>query len=334
MTVSTVFLFVIPPVLLLLSAYFIFRKRHQVLLKDTENKLLENGTHTISEASKKLENHAAHLNPEKVQQFYNENTHRFLQVYGDIIQAYRTNDVTNYLDYTIKSAGLENDQIILDAGCGIAGPARYFASKLDVQIKGCTISDVQVDMAIEKIKAENLSNKIEVRQGDYHTMYEMYGENQFDRILFLESFGHSNNKTKLIEAAWKTLKPGGQLYIKDLFEREASNSTDAERIKEICYEINAGYQYNIANLYDVLKDIRRLGFILNFVKTPEVEIGIFEHLTISNQFQDLFNISKIESWDNYVFPIDFYEIKCQKPAFDLNIDKHLYFMNRKELGAN
>ncbi len=77
-----------------------------------------------------------------------------------------------------------------------------------------------------------------------------------------------------------------------------------------------------------MKTIRRLNFILFSVKTPEVKTEEFEHLTISNDFQNLFDIAKIVSWDNYVFPIDFYEIKVMKPPFDVNKEKHLYFLNR------
>jgi hypothetical protein len=77
-----------------------------------------------------------------------------------------------------------------------------------------------------------------------------------------------------------------------------------------------------------MQTIRRLNFLLLSVKTPEVKTEEFEHLTISNDFQNLFDIAKIVSWENYVFPIDFYEIKVMKPPFDVNKEKHLYFLNR------
>jgi ubiquinone/menaquinone biosynthesis C-methylase UbiE len=254
-----------------------------------------------------------------------------MKVYGDIIQAYRTRNVEDYLDYTIKSAGIEDGMIILDAGCGIGGPATYFASKKNIQVEGCTISDKQAEMAQAKIAEKGQQDKVRIIRADYHDIDTLYPADHFDRVVFLESFGHSPDKKKLIEAAWKVLKPGGYLYIKDLFEREAGGDDDMRRIKEICLEINQGYQYAIADLHDVLSHIRKKGYIFNFVKTPEVDISLFEHLTISNDFQNLFNVSKIDSWENYVFPIDFFEIKCQKPPFMINTDKHLYHMNRPEI---
>lgn len=284
----------------------------------------------IQIAQDNLNDHLSRLTPEHVRKFYNEYTEKFRVVYGDIIQAYRTKNVNDYLNYTIKSADLKDGQTILDAGCGIGGPSKYFASQLDIKIEACTVSDYQAETGQKLLSEAGLTSKVNIRRADYHDIHKIYPHNYFDRVIFLESFGHSNNKKDLIEAAWDVLKPGGYLYIKDLFEREAGGDDDMKRIKEICLEINQGYQYSIADLHEIISIVRKKGFILNFIKTPEVDLDLFEHLTISNDFQNLFNVSRINSWDNYVFPIDFLEIKAQKPAFMLDLNKHLYHMNQPE----
>ncbi|MBS1625936.1 MAG: class I SAM-dependent methyltransferase [Bacteroidetes bacterium] len=267
---------------------------------------------------------------EQVRNFYNDHTDKFMQVYGEIIQAFRTNQVTDYLDYTIQSAELHDGQRILDAGCGVGGPASYFASRLQVDITGVTISDYQVAKSREVLATKELKGTVTIRQGDYHDIDQLFGENVFDRVLFLESFGHSPDQNLLIEKAYKVLKPGGILYIKDLFRREHPNAEDGRRIDHIISAINQAYAYNVADFTGVMKTIRRLNFILIFVKTPEIRTEEFEHLTISNDFQNLFDIGKIISWEDYVFPIDFYEIKVMKPPFDVNKEKHLYFLNRPQ----
>ncbi|MBS1685352.1 MAG: class I SAM-dependent methyltransferase [Bacteroidetes bacterium] len=267
---------------------------------------------------------------EQVRNFYNDHTDKFMQVYGEIIQAFRTNQVTDYLDYTIQSAELHDGQRILDAGCGVGGPASYFASRLQADITGVTISDYQVAKSREVLATKELKGTVTIRQGDYHDIDQLFGENVFDRVLFLESFGHSPDQNLLIEKAYKVLKPGGILYIKDLFRREHPNAEDGRRIDHIISAINQAYAYNVADFTGVMKTIRRLNFILIFVKTPEIRTEEFEHLTISNDFQNLFDIGKIISWEDYVFPIDFYEIKVMKPPFDVNKEKHLYFLNRPQ----
>lgn len=265
---------------------------------------------------------------ESVGRFYNETTDKFLDVYGEVIQAFRTKNVNDYLDYTIESAELKDGQAILDAGCGVGGPAGYFASKLNVNVQGITISAVQATKSKAVIADKTLKGTVSIQQGDYHQMRSIFGEDRFDRIIFLESFGHSAHQIQLIESAYACLKPGGILYIKDLFKREHPNAEDGAKIDTIINEINKAYCYNVADFSLIMKTIRRLNFILLAVKTPEVKTGEFEHLTISNDFQNLFDIAKIVNWENYVFPIDFYEVKVMKPPFDVNKEKHLYFLNR------
>ena len=52
-----------------------------------------------------------------------------MEVYGQIIQAFRTQNVNEYLDYTAQKMGLSDMDKVLDAGCGDAGPAVHFAQK-------------------------------------------------------------------------------------------------------------------------------------------------------------------------------------------------------------
>lgn len=275
----------------------------------------------------------AKSNAAEVKSFYDSHTDKFLKVYGEVIQAFRSNNVSDYLDYTIQNAELKDGQVILDAGCGVGGPAAYFACRLNVVVEGITVSDVQVEKSKEIMRGKNLKGSVRIRQGDYHQIASIYGKEKFDRVIFLESFGHSGNKALLIEQSFEVLKPGGLLYIKDLFRREHPNPDDGKKIDRIIGEINKAYCYQVADLYEVLKTIRRLNFIILFIKTPEVKADEFEHLTISNNFQELFDIARILTWDDYVFPVDFYEIKAMKPPYDLTKDKHLYFLNRPEISS-
>jgi cyclopropane fatty-acyl-phospholipid synthase-like methyltransferase len=210
-------------------------------------------------------------NVQKVRTFYDQNTDKFIEVYGEVIQAYRTKKIEDYLEYTILNAELKSGLTVLDAGCGIGGPASYFASKLDISIEGITISDIQVAKSAKLLETKTLIGSVNIRQGDYHKIEGYFGKDKFDRILFLESFGHSSNQVQLIEAANQCLKPGGILYIKDLFRREHPNQEDGIKIDNIINEINKAYQYNVADLTEVLKCIRRLNLILISLKTPEVK---------------------------------------------------------------
>lgn len=265
----------------------------------------------------------------QVKAFYNQTTDKFLAVYGEIIQAYRTKDVKSYLNYTAENMGLTDGMKLLDAGCGVAGPAVFFAKKFpNSRIDACSISEVQIEKASAKVAENQLAATVFPKVCDYHTINQHYEKESYDRVYFLESFGHSAKKQSLLHAAWDVLKPGGMVYIKDLFKREVEESWEQHYIDKICQDIDVAYEYNIGTLYETLSILRKKGFIIKFIKTPQVPLDEFEHLSISNEFQNLFDIGKIDSWDAYVFPIDFFEILAQKPMIPTEQDRHLYFLNK------
>ncbi len=261
-----------------------------------------------------------------VGKFYNEQTDNFLKVYGEVIQAFRTTDVTKLLDYQIESIGLEKGQRVLDAGCGVCGPARYFVKHAGVEVEALTISEDQVEKATKYIKEEGLEEKVHVTLGDYHQLEKYYESDSFDVVYFLESFGHAVNHEQVINSAWGMLKPGGTLYIKDLFVKEPALPSLAEDIRREVKNINDAYRYNVADLYEVLRYIRKKGYILSSLKTIDLPLEDFENLTISNDFQELTGINKIENLQEYVFPVDFFEIKCIKPWNALEFGNSRYFL--------
>lgn len=261
-----------------------------------------------------------------VGEFYDEYNDKFLQVYGDVIQAFRTHDVEKLLDYQIRAMGLKEGMKVVDAGCGVCGPAIYFAKKTGVEVHAVTISKEQFGQAKKRISEAGLEDKVFVYHGDYHDLKHVLGTDGFDAVYFLESFGHSPHHHKAIDSAWKVLKSGGLLYLKDLFRREPILAEHASKIEREIKKINEAYRYNIADLYEVLQHFRKKGWILSQFKTIDLSLGEFENLTISNEFQELTGIAQIESWDDYVFPVDFFEVFCVKPEFDLSNGLDKYFL--------
>lgn len=273
-----------------------------------------------------IRNDSKPASPEAVGEFYNRYNDKFVQVYGEIIQAYRTTDVTKLLDYEAASIGFEKGMRVCDAGCGVCGPAVYFAEKFDVKVDAVTISDVQFSEAQKKIAEKNLADKVKAHKGDYHNLAALFGMEQFDVVYFLESFGHSYDHAKAVESAWNVLNPGGVLYIKDLFRKLAVLPEHQPKIDYEIGRINEAYRYNIAEMNTVLDALRRQGFVIMFIKTIDLKLEDFENLTISNDFQELTGIAKIDNWEDYIFPVDFFEIKCYKPQHDLQFGLSHYFL--------
>ncbi len=261
-----------------------------------------------------------------VAKFYNEQTDNFLKVYGNVIQAFRTKNVNTLLDYQIGTIGLKSGMKALDAGCGVCGPAVYFAQQAGCTIEAITISRVQVEKAKEHIARNGAEDRVFVREGDYHNLEACYPENSFDAIYFLESFGHAKSHEQVLDSAWKVLKPGGVVYIKDLFIKKAALKGMAPGIEKEIQNINSAYHYNVPELNRILDHVRKKGYILSSLKTIDIPLEEFENLTISNDFQELTGINKIENLREYVFPVDFFELKLIKPAIGLASGNSRYFL--------
>lgn len=263
---------------------------------------------------------------DSVAEFYDATTDDFQKVYGDVIQAFRTHDLSNLLDYQAKMIGLEKGMVAIDAGCGVAGPACHFAQKTGARIEAVTISGVQAEKARAKVQSEDLENQVSVHHGDYHQLQGQFAENSVDRVYFLESFGHSHDKAKAIDSAFKVLKPGGKIYIKDLFLKEALRPEHKAVMDREVKRINDAYHYQIGDLYKVLAHFRKTGWILSQVKTVDLPLEDFENLSISNEFQELTGIGRIDSWDDYIFPVEFYEIVAVKPWYEKEAGKNRFFL--------
>jgi SAM-dependent methyltransferase len=263
-----------------------------------------------------------------VGRFYDAHHDVFLKVYGDVIQAFRTRDVRDLLDYQIASIGLEAGQRALDAGCGMGAPAVHFARQAGVRVDAITISEKQWAAARERVRKEGLEDRVTVVHGDYHRLPDHFPKGAYDVVFFLESFGHSRAKAHLLATCWDMLKPGGTLYIKDLFRRVPLRPEHAGRIDHEVGKINEAYRYEVGSLNGLLDQVRGRGFVVTALKTIDLVLEDFEDLAISNEFQELTGIARIEDWESYVFPVDFFEVKCKKPEFGLEerLDRH-YLQN-------
>ena len=248
------------------------------------------------------------MKPEVVGKYYDEWMEKYQQTYGDVIQAYRPSDVGKLLDYLINSIGITDGEKVLDAGCGVGGPAIHFAQKKDIEVDGLTISAEQQRTAVGKVKESGLENNIQIIQGDYHHLSDYFEPATFDKVLFLESLGHAENPKAVVEEANKVLKPNGIIYIKDFFFKTLKDEQVQQEVDRVIQSMNENYCYNVLDLPELIYNLRNVGFQIDFIKRFDFESDVSVRAT----FETAFGIDHYENGNEFV-PAEWLEIKCLKP---------------------
>ena len=108
----------------------------------------------------------------------------------------------------------------------LGGPAIAIASHIDVEIVGVTVSHRQVEIARGLVNEAGLSDRVTVMFADYESL--PFTAASFDQVVFFESTGYSIDKAQLMAEAYRVVRPGGRVYVKDVVVKD-DDLTPAER---------------------------------------------------------------------------------------------------------
>jgi cyclopropane fatty-acyl-phospholipid synthase-like methyltransferase len=248
--------------------------------------------------------------PEAVGQYYNEWTERYMEVADDYIQAARTSDMSELMQHIVNTCDIQDGHTVLDAGCGIGGPALFIAQAKQAQVEGISISDKQIEIANQK-KADAQVQNLQFKVGDYHKLDQFYPAEHFNRAVFIESLGHSNDTASLFKALFKVMQKGGLVYIKDFYQRLGRNPEEQAVLDKINARVNHFYSYNTLELSKTIADARSAGFDIVFVRKP----AYTEDWSTRIEFERRFGIDIFEG--KPVFgPADWLEILLEKPSWN------------------
>ncbi|HKK05408.1 MAG TPA: methyltransferase domain-containing protein [Gammaproteobacteria bacterium] len=102
---------------------------------------------------------------------------------------------------------IESHHHILDIGCGLGGPARYFAQRFQCRVSGVDITDPFVDTAKRLNKLLGMSDTVTVEHGNGQRL-------PFDDALFDGAYSQHvtmnvADRLQFFAEAYRVLKPGG-----------------------------------------------------------------------------------------------------------------------------
>lgn len=113
---------------------------------------------------------------------------------------------TRKIDHILTKLRLEPGQTLLDIGCGWGALVLRAAEKFGARCVGITLSQNQHDLAVERVRAAGLQDRIEIRLQDYRDV-----KGPFDRISSVGMFEHVGlkNLPGYFRIVHDLLAPGG-----------------------------------------------------------------------------------------------------------------------------
>jgi cyclopropane-fatty-acyl-phospholipid synthase len=115
---------------------------------------------------------------------------------------------TAKLRHVCRKLRLKPGQHLLDIGCGWGGLALYAAQTYGVKVTAVTLSRQQALLASDRVEAAGLSDRIEVRHGDYREL-DAFGT--IDAIVSVGMAEHvgQDNLPAYFRRAFRLLRAGG-----------------------------------------------------------------------------------------------------------------------------
>lgn len=164
-------------------------------------------------------------------------------------------EIKEHTRQILKYASVEPGNLVLDAGCG-TGSIGFEAMSLGAKAIGVNILEAQLQRAQKYNKSYPSGEGASFLVQDYQHLG--FRGNIFDRVIFAESYIHSDNKQMLLEEAFRVLKPGGVIVIADVFLENDPHGSKEERMLEDV--MDGWYMPTIPSLTELLEMFKGVGF--------------------------------------------------------------------------
>ena len=159
---------------------------------------------------------------------------------------------TDAVDEGIARLSLASRHRVLEVGSGLGGPARYIASRV-----GCTVTALELQPDMHEVASRltercGLSHLVRHQRGDM--LEGPVPSDHFDALFGWLVFLHIPERELLYRRCHEALRPGGRLYVEDMFERGSFTPDEREMLAV------KAYCRNLPRLEGLRRDLERAGF--------------------------------------------------------------------------
>ena len=113
---------------------------------------------------------------------------------------------------------VQPDMALLDVGCGIGGPARFFATTFGCRVTGVDLTPEYIDVARALTEWTGLSAQAGFDVGSALDM--PFEDASFDRATLLHVGMNIEDKAGLAREVFRVLRPGGRFGVYDVMRRQ------------------------------------------------------------------------------------------------------------------
>ncbi len=168
----------------------------------------------------------------------------------------------------VEGCGLGPGKRVLDAGCGLGGPAVALAREYGVYITGLTNCEPHAVEATEFAARHGVDHLVEFRHGDFMDM--PFPDATFDVVINQESFCYAPDKRAYLQGVKRVLKPTGHWRMTDPV---LSGKPISKSQQEVLVDVQRGYRIPpFAKLSEVLETLEQTGFEMLWERNLDEEV--------------------------------------------------------------
>lgn len=214
-----------------------------------------------------------------VSTYYDEQTQQLLKVTGNLRMVHyglygpgvetEEDALMCSIHTLVEGCDLGPGKRVLDAGCGLGGPAVALAQQYGVHVTGLTICEPHIAVATEFAKEKGVDHLVDFRHGDFTDM--PFPDDSFDAVTNHESFCYTYDKLAYLRGVHRILKPGGHWQMVDglLSGKPMSEAQEAVHVSMQ----RAFHMAPLAEVRDLLSTLGQAGFENVWEKNLDAEVA-------------------------------------------------------------
>lgn len=164
--------------------------------------------------------------------------------------------IARHEHYLAMMANINENDLVLDVGCGVGGPANEIVNFTNCKVIGVNNNDYQIERANFYAKRNGLQDNLNFVKSDFMNLTADFSINTFDKVYAIEATVHAPDLQKCYSEIFKVLKPGGTFAVYEWVMTDKYDESNEEH-RKIAYEIELGD--GIPKMYTV--DVARKALI-------------------------------------------------------------------------